>query len=76
VREVNWISGEAPAAAVEAMVKIRYRHERAAAIVEPFGSSVARVRFHKAQRAVTPGQAAVFYSGEQVLGGGWISGNR
>jgi tRNA-uridine 2-sulfurtransferase len=71
-REVNWISGNAPGAPVEAMVKIRYRHQPAAAIVEPIGSSRVRVCFREPQRAVTPGQAAVFYAGERVLGGGWI----
>jgi tRNA-uridine 2-sulfurtransferase len=73
VRSVNWISGDAPAAPLEAMVKIRYRHQPAAALVEPLGASGARLRFREPQRAVTPGQAAVFYSGERVLGGGWIS---
>jgi tRNA-specific 2-thiouridylase len=72
VQDVNWISGDAPAAALEAMVKIRYRHQPAAATVEPLGSSRVRLRFREPQRAVTPGQAAVFYSGERVLGGGWI----
>jgi tRNA-specific 2-thiouridylase len=73
VREVNWISGEAPASPLEAVIKIRYRHQPAAAVVEPLGASGVRLRFHEPQRAVTPGQAAVFYSGERVLGGGWIS---
>lgn len=72
VRDVNWISGHAPLAPVEAMVKIRYRHQSAAAAVEPLGSSRVHLRFRERQRAVTPGQAAVFYSGERVLGGGWI----
>ena len=74
VRDVNWVSCAALDAPLEAMVKIRYRHEPAAAIVEPIGSSRARVRFEEPQRAVTPGQAAVFYSGERLLGGGWICG--
>jgi len=74
VREVNWISCGEPAEPIEAMVKIRYRHEPASAVVEPLGSSRARVRFAVPQRAVTPGQAAVFYLDERVLGGGWIDG--
>jgi tRNA-uridine 2-sulfurtransferase len=73
VQRVNWISGDAPVAPFEAAVKIRYKHPPAAAVVEPVGASGVRVRFRDAQRAVTPGQAAVFYSGERVLGGGWIS---
>ncbi|HXR25413.1 MAG TPA: tRNA 2-thiouridine(34) synthase MnmA [Candidatus Binataceae bacterium] len=72
VRDVHWISGDAPTAPLEAMVKIRYRHQPAAAVVESIGSSRVRLRFGESQRAVTPGQAAVFYSGERVLGGGWI----
>ena len=72
VRDVNWIAGERPAGPVEAMVRIRYRHEPAAAVVEPQGAAGARVRFRAPQRAITPGQAAVFYRGDLLLGGGWI----
>jgi len=72
VRDVNWISFPALEAPRRATVKIRHRHEPAAATVEPIGSASARVRFDTPQRAITPGQAAVFYSGDVVLGGGWI----
>jgi len=72
VRDVNWIAGERPAGPVEATVRIRYRHEPALAVIEPQGGAAARVRFRAPQRAITPGQAAVFYSGDLVLGGGWI----
>jgi tRNA-uridine 2-sulfurtransferase len=56
----------------EATVKIRYAHSGAAALVEPLPNGRARVRFEEAQRSVTPGQAAVCYLGDVVLGGGWI----
>jgi tRNA-specific 2-thiouridylase len=69
-RDVNWIAGEPRA--VEAVVKIRYGHAGAAARVEPLEGNRARVVFAEPQRAVTPGQAAVFYDGDEVLGGGWI----
>lgn len=72
VAEVNWIPFDQPRGPVECAVKIRHRHEPAAATVETLDGASARVRFHAPQRAVTPGQAAVFYSGELVLGGGWI----
>jgi tRNA-specific 2-thiouridylase len=72
VRDVNWIAFESPRELVEARVRIRNRHEPAGARVEPLGENAARVTFHEPQRAITPGQAAVFYSGERVLGGGWI----
>ncbi|HTS13731.1 MAG TPA: tRNA 2-thiouridine(34) synthase MnmA [Candidatus Limnocylindrales bacterium] len=73
VRNVNWVSIEQPHSPVEAKVRIRNRHEAAAAEVEATGPATARVTFRQPQRAITPGQAAVFYSGEAVLGGGWIS---
>jgi tRNA-uridine 2-sulfurtransferase len=72
VRDVNWISCARMEQPVRAMVKIRHRHEPASATVEPIDSTVARVQFDVPQRAITPGQAAVFYSGDVVLGGGWI----
>ena len=52
-------------------VKIRNRHEPAATVISPEGEAV-RVEFDAAQRAITPGQAAVFYDGDVVVGGGWI----
>jgi tRNA-uridine 2-sulfurtransferase len=72
VRDVNWVSIAQPAAPVEAMVRIRNRHTPALATVAVLDSRTARVEFREPQRAVTPGQAAVFYSGDLVLGGGWI----
>jgi tRNA-specific 2-thiouridylase len=73
VRDVNWIAVEELTAPVRAEVKIRHRHEPAAATVEPLNSDRAIVRFDELQRAVTPGQGAVFYVGDVVLGGGWIA---
>ena len=53
-------------------VQIRYRHKAVPAVVEPIGVERVRVVFSRAIRAVTPGQAAVFYDGDNLLGGGWI----
>ena len=72
VRNVNWIPYAVPDGPVRASVRIRNRHEPAEAEVVPIGAADARVIFHEPQRAITPGQAAVFYSGDRVLGGGWI----
>jgi tRNA-uridine 2-sulfurtransferase len=72
VRNVNWIPFATPDAAVRACVRIRNRHEPAEAEITPLSDTTARISFREAQRAVTPGQAAVFYSGDNVLGGGWI----
>jgi tRNA-uridine 2-sulfurtransferase len=69
---VNWIPYAHPDTPVSAKVRIRNRHEPADAEITPLSASTARVTFRDPQRAITPGQAAVFYSGEQVLGGGWI----
>ncbi len=72
-RDVNWLSIAPPAAPVRAQVKIRNRHAAAPATLLPVGDDRRiEVRFEEPQRAVTPGQAAVFYDGDLVLGGGWI----
>jgi tRNA-specific 2-thiouridylase len=70
--DVNWVEG-APDGAVRCDVKIRYRTAAAPAIVTPLDGRRARVDFERPQRAITPGQAAVFYDGERVLGGGLIA---
>ncbi len=57
---------------IEATVKIRYNHPGTRAAVTPLENDRARIRLHEPQRAVTPGQAAVIYDGDVVLGGGWI----
>ncbi|MEP7367117.1 MAG: tRNA 2-thiouridine(34) synthase MnmA [Acidobacteriota bacterium] len=71
-KDINWISIPPPSAPVRAEVRIRNKHLPAPATLHPTGDSRVEVRFDEPQRAVTPGQAAVFYSGELVLGGGWI----
>jgi tRNA-specific 2-thiouridylase len=71
-RDVNWLSIAPPGEELRAGVKIRYRHPEAAALVRPLPGARALVRFDAPQRAITPGQAAVFYDGEVCLGGGWI----
>jgi tRNA-specific 2-thiouridylase len=71
--DVNWVSIPAIERPTPAEVKIRHRHTAAQAMLEPAGGPArVRVVFREPQRAVTPGQAAVFYSGNLVLGGGWI----
>jgi len=71
--EANWFPWEALAEPVRARVKIRNKHEAAPATVSPASDpSRVEVRFDEPQRAVTPGQAAVFYDGDLVLGGGRI----
>jgi tRNA-uridine 2-sulfurtransferase len=78
VRRLNWIAIEALREPMRVTVKIRNRHEPAAATIVADGADGAggagevRVEFDAAQRAITPGQAAVFYDGDVVVGGGWI----
>ncbi len=75
VLDVNWTRGVAPSGALRLGVQIRHRHEPAPAEVTAVDADQARVVFESPQVAVTPGQAAVFYDGDEVIGGGWI-GNR
>jgi tRNA-specific 2-thiouridylase len=58
---------------IEVTAKIRYNHPGTAATLTPFGNGSVKVKLHAAQRAITPGQAAVFYQDEVVVGGGWIA---
>jgi len=79
IGEVNWIAGAPPTVPVRARVQVRHRHVPVLASIEALAGDRARVRFDEPVRAVSPGQAAVFYDagpgddgGEIVLGGGWI----
>ena len=72
VREINWIGFEPPDKPVTVHTRIRYRHQEAKSILTPLSGRSAMIRFSTPQYAITPGQAAVFYRGERVLGGGWI----
>ncbi len=71
---VSWVSGVPPVGPMDVTVKIRYKFAEAAATVTAVGGG-ALVRFREPQRAITPGQAAVFYQGDAVLGGGAIAGH-
>ncbi|ORJ61552.1 tRNA 2-thiouridine(34) synthase MnmA [Geothermobacter hydrogeniphilus] len=71
VGDVNWLIPE-PRRALRASCRIRYRHQEVPATITPLDDGSAEVRFDIPQAGVTPGQAAVFYTGDEVLGGGWI----
>jgi len=73
VREINWIRPVRAGDSFEAHVKIRNKHVPAAARVETRANGEALVEFSTPQRAITPGQAAVFYDGDELIAGGWIA---
>jgi tRNA-specific 2-thiouridylase len=71
--DVSWMDGEAPGEPFRAEVKIRYTAKEAEALVIPKGENQVQVQFDAPQRDVTAGQAAVFYQGDVLIGGGLIS---
>ena len=70
--KMNWISIKCLDKPIRAMAKIRYNHRKARAIVTKITADSVRVDFDEPQAAPTPGQAAVFYDKDVVIGGGWI----
>jgi tRNA-specific 2-thiouridylase len=73
---VNWVAFDQPGDSVRAEVRVRYRHQPAEATINPIEINRVRVYFDEPQRAITPGQATVFYRGDEVVGGGWIVKSR
>ena len=73
IEHSNWIPFEPPAGKFRATAKIRHNHRGIEATVSPVDAGRAMVRLHQPQRAITPGQACVFYQDDLVLGGGWIT---
>nr|MBN2277923.1 tRNA 2-thiouridine(34) synthase MnmA [candidate division Zixibacteria bacterium] len=76
ISDINWVALSEPFEPFKASVKIRYQHRAAPAGVTPVGPYSARVVFDEAQRAITPGQSAVFYDADIVLGGGLIQSSK
>jgi tRNA-specific 2-thiouridylase len=72
VDSVNWIASKGMPPSLTTQVKIRYNHPGSEAVLFPKERDEVEVKFKSPQKAITPGQAAVFYDGETVLGGGWI----
>ncbi|MBW2021895.1 MAG: tRNA 2-thiouridine(34) synthase MnmA [Deltaproteobacteria bacterium] len=72
VSELNYIAISSLSEPIEVTAKIRYKHKEAPAKLYPYGMAKALLIFNSPQRAVTPGQSAVFYSGDYVVGGGII----
>jgi tRNA-specific 2-thiouridylase len=72
VSGVSWVAGDTPSAPRAVTAQVRYKHAAAPATVTPLGDRRVRLEFDAPQPAIAPGQAAVFYDGDMVLGGGWI----
>jgi len=72
VENINWIQ-EVPIQPMNIHTRVRYRHTAVASTLTPVDGKTAMVRFEKPQAAITPGQCAVFYKEDEVLGGGWIA---
>ena len=71
-REANWIGISSLESEIEVLARIRYRHRGAEAVVSPLDDGRVEVRFKRPEKSITPGQAVVFYKGDEVIGGGWI----
>jgi tRNA-specific 2-thiouridylase len=71
VEEINWLV-DSPATGTKVHTRLRYHHRAAPSTLVPDGETSAIVRFEAPQEAIAPGQGAVFYHGEEVIGGGWI----
>lgn len=71
VKEINWIAPP-PLESVDISVRVRYRHQSVSATLLPLDADGAEIVLKTPQHAVTPGQGAVFYDHDEVLGGGWI----
>lgn len=73
VTGVCWTRGDAPPGELRAEVQVRYKHAPAHATIVPASDGSARIAFDAPVRAVAPGQAAVFYQGDELIGGGWLA---
>ena len=71
--DVNWLIKQPPAT-IKAACRIRYRHQEVPAKITIIDNHTVQVDFEEPQDGVTPGQAAVFYDQDRVIGGGWIDG--
>jgi tRNA-specific 2-thiouridylase len=76
VERCNWIPFDEPPEEMRVSVKIRYNHPGTDATIRPLPGGGASVTLHQPQRAITPGQACVFYDGDLVIGGGWITAHK
>jgi len=74
VKDLNFISGDKLSKSVKAEAKIRYSSKKSPAIISTYGEGSVLINFKEPQRAITPGQSAVFYKGDVVVGGGIIEG--
>jgi tRNA-specific 2-thiouridylase len=72
VKDINWMTC-APSEPIHVETRVRYRHKAAPSKLDPINSTEAEITFDAPQSALTPGQCAVFYRNEEVLGGGWIT---
>jgi len=70
--KLNWVAIPKLESPLRAEAKIRNRHQPAPAMLQPVNENEVLVTFDEPQRAITPGQAVVFYDGDVVIGGGWI----